>query len=168
MDQPTLAGKRRWLILFSCIFLASVSGLLWIWVGDRAQADASRTTLSPEALAALASIQKENDALVSQLTGLKNELAAINEKAAAAPTADAGSAAAGRTSASAVKQSGKINLKTATQAQLETLPGIGPSKAQAIVAYQKSPGFKAVKDLMNVKGIGEKTYAKLAPFVTVE
>ena len=61
-----------------------------------------------------------------------------------------------------------INLNTATQAQLESLPGIGPGAAQRILEYrQKNGNFKKIEDLMNVKGIGEKSFLKLKPLVTV-
>jgi len=61
-----------------------------------------------------------------------------------------------------------LNLNTATVAQLEALPGIGKSTAERIVEYrQKSGGFKKVEDLMNVKGIGEKSFLKLKPLITV-
>ena len=61
-----------------------------------------------------------------------------------------------------------VNLNTATQADLEKLPGIGPVMAKAIMDYrQKSGGFKKIEELMNVKGIGEKAFLKLKPQVTV-
>jgi competence protein ComEA len=61
-----------------------------------------------------------------------------------------------------------INLNTATQAQLETLPGIGAKAAQRILEYrQKNGNFKKPEDLMNVKGIGEKSFLKLKPLLTV-
>jgi competence protein ComEA len=61
-----------------------------------------------------------------------------------------------------------VNLNTATQAQLETLPGIGAATAKRILEYrQKSGSFKKIEELMNVKGIGEKSFLKLRPHVTV-
>ena len=61
-----------------------------------------------------------------------------------------------------------INLNTATQAQLESLPGLGAKVAERILEYrQKNGTFKKVEDLMNVKGIGEKSFLKLKPLVTV-
>jgi competence protein ComEA len=61
-----------------------------------------------------------------------------------------------------------INLNTATAAQLETLPGIGKSTAERILEYrQKNGSFKKVEDLMNVRGVGEKSFLKLKPLVTV-
>ena len=61
-----------------------------------------------------------------------------------------------------------INLNTATAAQIATLPGIGAKAAQRIVDYrQKNNGFKKIEELMNVKGIGEKSFLKLKPLITV-
>lgn len=57
-----------------------------------------------------------------------------------------------------------VNINTADLAQLETLSGIGPTKAQAILQYRKEHGsFKSVNELDNVKGIGMKTVQKIKP-----
>lgn len=61
-----------------------------------------------------------------------------------------------------------VNLNAANVEQLMALPGIGKSKAQAIVAYREEQGpFSSVDDLVNVKGIGKKLLAKLAASVKV-
>ncbi|WP_179395315.1 helix-hairpin-helix domain-containing protein [Lacticaseibacillus absianus] len=77
--------------------------------------------------------------------------------------------APGASGASAASASGTlVDLNTATEAELQTLSGIGPKKAADIIAYREtSGGFKTVEDLKNVSGIGEKTYERLAPLVTV-
>lgn len=55
-----------------------------------------------------------------------------------------------------------VDLNTASQAELEAVKGIGPSKAKAIIAYrEKSGGFKSVDDLAKVKGFGKATVDKL-------
>jgi competence protein ComEA len=61
-----------------------------------------------------------------------------------------------------------LNLNTATPAQLDALPGVGPALAQRIVEYrQQSGGFKKIEELMNVRGIGEASFLKLKALVTV-
>ena len=61
-----------------------------------------------------------------------------------------------------------LNLNAASEAQLEALPGIGAAVAARIVEYRKKNGaFKKVEELMNVKGIGEKSFLKLKPLVTI-
>lgn len=61
-----------------------------------------------------------------------------------------------------------VNVNTATAAQFEALPGIGPSMARRIVAYREKNGpFKKLEDLMNVQGIGEKSFLKLRPHLTL-
>ncbi len=61
-----------------------------------------------------------------------------------------------------------VNLNEASLDQLEALPNIGPSKAQAILSYRTKRPFKKVEDLMRVKGIGRKTFIKLRPYLTVK
>jgi competence protein ComEA len=61
-----------------------------------------------------------------------------------------------------------VNLNTATLAEIEALPGVGSATAKLIVEHrQKNGGFKKIEELMNIKGIGEKSFLKLKPMVTV-
>jgi competence protein ComEA len=61
-----------------------------------------------------------------------------------------------------------VNLNAASLAQLQTLPGVGASTAQRILDYrQKNGAFKKIEELMNVKGLGEKSFLKLKPLVSV-
>ena len=70
---------------------------------------------------------------------------------------------------SAPTEEAPLNLNTATQAELELLPGIGPVLAQAILDYRDSfGGFSAKEQLMEVSGIGEKRYAAVEALITVE
>ena len=76
-------------------------------------------------------------------------------------------APAAKVSAAKATATSPVNLNTATQAQLETLPGIGAKVAERILEHrQKNGSFKKVEDL-NVKGIGEKAFLKLKPLLTV-
>ena len=73
-----------------------------------------------------------------------------------------------RPSAAKATASAPVNLNTATAAQLETLPGIGARTAALIVEYrQKNGGFKKVEELMNVRGVGEKSFLKLKALITI-
>ena len=61
-----------------------------------------------------------------------------------------------------------LNLNAATATQLESLPGIGARTAERIIEYrQKNGGFKKIEELMNVRGVGEKSFLKLKPLITV-
>ena len=68
----------------------------------------------------------------------------------------------------AATPAGKVNLNTATAAQLDELPGIGPALAARIVEHrQKNGAFKSVEDLMAVRGIGEKNFTKIQGLLSV-
>lgn len=61
-----------------------------------------------------------------------------------------------------------IHINTATEEELDELPGIGPVTAAAIVAYrEENGGFRSVEEIMNVDRIGEKTYEKIKPYITL-
>lgn len=61
-----------------------------------------------------------------------------------------------------------VNINTATQTELETLPGIGPSTALKIINYRKENGkFASVEDIKNVNGIGESKFETLKKYITV-
>lgn len=64
---------------------------------------------------------------------------------------------------------GKINVNTATLAELDVLPGIGPSIAQRIVDYRTQNGpFKKIEDLKKVRGIGDALFEQVKDLVTVQ
>lgn len=63
----------------------------------------------------------------------------------------------------------KININTANAKELESLKGIGPATAKNIISYREEyGGFSTIEEIMNVKRIGEKTFAKIQDFITVE
>jgi len=62
--------------------------------------------------------------------------------------------------------SGVVNINTASAEQLDLLPGVGPAVAGRIVEHRtKNGAFKSIEDLMLVKGIGEKSFEKMKPYV---
>lgn len=85
----------------------------------------------------------------------------------AAPT----SASAQRREAAAespADPSGVVNIQTANQAELELLPGVGPARAAAIVAFRADHPFRRVEDIMRVRGIGRAMFRRMRSHLTVE
>ena len=60
-----------------------------------------------------------------------------------------------------------VNLNTATQEELLALPGIGPSKAKAIIDYRTAHPFKSVEEVKNVRGIGDHMFESLKAKISV-
>lgn len=67
------------------------------------------------------------------------------------------------------RKDGMVNINKADEGELQTLPGIGPSKARAIIAYREEQGpFQKPEDVMKVSGIGGKTFERLQDSVSVK
>ena len=95
-------------------------------------------------------------------------MAAILGVAVSAATASAQNKATTPKAAATATATAPVNLNTATVEQLATIPGVGPKMAERIIDYrQKNGGFKKVEDLMNVSGVGEKSFLKMKPLITV-
>jgi competence protein ComEA len=66
-------------------------------------------------------------------------------------------------------QNNLVNINNASEIELQTLPGIGPSKALAIIEFRDTNGgFQTVNDLKKISGIGEKTFEKLEPHISIK
>ena len=113
------------------------------------------------------------EALKVQIEELNKKIAEAQEKATsstAGKVAGASTSSSSQSSADSdtVTPSSKININTADQATLETLPGIGATYAQRIIEYRNANGgFKSIDELDSVKGIGPATLAKLRDLVTI-
>ena len=95
-------------------------------------------------------------------------MAAILGIAVSATAASAQSKATTPKAAATATAAAPVNLNTATVEQLATIPGVGPKMAERIIDYrQKNGGFKKIEDLMNVSGVGEKSFLKMKPLITV-
>ena len=69
---------------------------------------------------------------------------------------------------SSKKAESKVNINKATQTELETLPGIGPSTALKIIEYRENEGkFKKIEDIKEVSGIGEAKFEKIKDFIEI-
>lgn len=63
---------------------------------------------------------------------------------------------------------GLININTASAAELDSLPDIGPSRVEAIIKYrEKNGGFKNIEEIKNISGIGEKSFEKMKDLICV-
>lgn len=98
------------------------------------------------------------------MTALCGALVAVAMLAAAGQAAAAPAAVA---QAPAVAASAKVDVNTAGAAELASLPGIGDSKAAAIIAEREKKPFASVEDLVRVRGIGERTVEDLRGKVSV-
>ena len=63
---------------------------------------------------------------------------------------------------------GQLNLNTATAAELDLLPGVGPATAEKIIQHRERHPFERPAQLMRIKGIGKKKFAKLKPYLVVD
>ena len=82
-----------------------------------------------------------------------------------APTAPS---ATNDTTPTATPATGIVNINTASVSELDTLPGIGPAYANAIINYRTTNGpFVRIEDIVKIKGIGPKTFEKLKSRITI-
>ena len=112
--------------------------------------------------------------LKSTQSQLEQQLASLKAQADALPVSTAEAANSTTTNVPSTTNSdsgstGVVHLNSADLAALDTLTGIGPTKAQAILDYRTAHGsFKSIDDLLNVKGIGDATLAKIRSQLTLD
>ncbi len=106
--------------------------------------------------------------LAQEATDGQQVVVPTQEEAASAAGAGSAGGTGAPEGASGAAAGGVVNINTATEAQLDTLPGVGPSTAAKIVADREANGpFERPEDLKRVSGIGDKKYEQLAAFVAV-
>ncbi|MFH0800751.1 MAG: helix-hairpin-helix domain-containing protein [Pseudomonadota bacterium] len=98
---------------------------------------------------------------------MKNRAMGITKSSAAILCLLATLAIAGQVYAAKQPPATAVDVNRANVAELMTVPGLGHAKAQAIVDYRATKPFTTARDLVGVKGIGEKLFAKISPYVTV-
>ena len=119
-------------------------------------------------------MEKETDAMEKETDAMENETesAAENSSHAIQDSEDESENSTVKEQVKELvseKKSGKININTATSEELQSLKGIGPSTASSIIAYREEyGGFSSIEEIMNVKRIGEKTFAKIKDRISVD
>ena len=75
---------------------------------------------------------------------------------------------AATTETPAESPSGVVNVNTATAAQLQLLPGVGPSRAQAIIERREEHPYRRPEDLLAIRGIGRSTLTRMLPYIVLD
>lgn len=103
--------------------------------------------------------------MIRGIVALAILLGSLHVAHALAAGTDAGPAPQQRPAAS---EDARVNINTATPEELVQLPGIGPTRAKAIVAERKKRSFRRVEDILRVPGIGRKTFGQIRNSIRVE
>lgn len=157
--------KNRVPILLLSLILTGGSWLIWAWKNQSAN---DSEIYSSEEIEALRKLQEDNNQLQSELIAVKDELLSIKDKEIVESEQGRVAGVHDEIIQSESSLGDLVNINTASQVDLETLPGIGPSKAQAIIDYRiKAGDFKSKTELMNVKGIGQATYDNLSELISI-
>jgi competence protein ComEA len=116
-------------------------------------------------------------ALPEASTGFLNQAAPLQDgdriflptRIPTAPDTTSNSTPATRSQIVPPAAAGRININTATLAELDTLPGIGPITAQSIIAYREAHGpFNTIEDIMDVPGIGTATFERIKDLISIQ
>ena len=169
IDINELIFRYKWVIGSLLLLAIIVSGGYLLWKENKAGTPPEASVT--EQVLQMESKINDQDARIQALES-KIAQSSSNSQSQTSGTAAAESGqVAGAESSSvpaASAATGKVNLNTASMAQLDTLPGIGAVYAQRIIDYRNShAGFKDISELKNIKGIGDKTFDKLKDLVTI-
>ncbi len=168
LNFDDIIERYRWWIGAILLSLVLISGGYLLWK-DNGQKDGSESFSDSVAEELSQKINGQNTKIAElegEISNLeKNSQAPIDAKTSGEV---AGASTIPQTSETKTTISGKVNLNSATNSELDSLPGIGEAYAARIIEYRTSHGgFKSIEEIKNVKGIGDKTFEKLKDLITV-
>ena len=158
-----------------CLLLFLLCSLLYLFLSVKESGEKvlyqGRAGEQSEAAEAM---EKETDAMEKETDAMEKKTESVAENSSHA-IQDSEDETENSTVKEQVKElvsenkSGKININTANSEELQSLKGIGPSTASSIIAYREEyGGFSSIEEIMNVKRIGEKTFAKIKDRISVD
>lgn len=159
-EMAKFLDKYQSFITIGLIMFIAIGGIILLYQ----QQNDKVTMANNAAKVQQANFDRQKEEMANQLEAMQKQLEEQKQKTPQP-------AASGQVAGAAVQSpavSGLININTADLSALDTLPGIGPSKAQTIIDYRNEKGpFKSINDLKNVKGIGDSTFQKLKSKITI-
>jgi comEA protein len=133
------------------VIIILVGGLIIIWARNNStQSNASESS--------------ESEELAGKISELESKMKVLEEN----QQKIAGANVTQNNDSTDLQKSDKININTADQKTLESLPGIGEKRAADIINYRQSNGgFKDISEIKNIKGIGESIYSKIKDQISI-
>ncbi len=164
--------RYRWYIGGVLLFLVIISGGYLLWREHGREAANKHQIISVEELdTRVQSMEAKTRQLEEKITSLDSKQSTGETTSVSAEQGVVAGASTQAPASSSSKQptlSGKINLNTATGAELNSLPGIGDAYTARIIEYRTSHGgFKSIEEIKNINGIGDKTFEKFKDKISI-
>lgn len=161
--------KYRVYIGLGLILVIIIGSITLLWMREDFSDQSEKEKIAQEV--EINNLQKENQDLKDQITKLsensQGSIAGASTNSESSKTSASSNESVQSNQLSA--KSSLININAANSSQLDSLPGVGPTRAQAIIDYRNTNGpFQKPEDIMKVSGIGQATYDKMKGKITVE
>jgi len=158
----TSVDKYKYTLLAVAALVVLVGSFVLFYQIQKQQTSNSSSTSNEDLTRQIADLNTKIDNLNKQIEDAKNQPPTVETKSYST------SSSSGSVAGASSERSGKVNINTASSAQLDTLSGIGPAYAQRIIEYRNANGgFKSIDEMKNVKGIGDKTFDKFKDSITI-
>jgi len=165
IDNPK-AERIKIILSFCIIFLICVGSAFAVWQIQSKNSPAQKSQEAQNLEGKISELNRKMDELSQAINDAKQQVEVESSVVVSTKTQRVAGASTDGSSSSDI--TGMININSASANQLDTLEGIGSAYAQRIIEYrQANGGFKSIEEIMNVKGIGEKTFEKIKNRITI-